>query len=182
MLPEFRQCLVAEDRRSPLAIASSIAFGTLPGSRRCRVQLGCRKICDWKNSSRSLAWERKPGKPHPLADAKLPGETPQLFLHWSFACDRKAGGRILLLKRGEGAQAGLEPLFLDQAGRPAKLPPPSLRPGPGTKRKFPPTECRCDEDRFSLQEQPKRPTARSQRLRSHQDKTRRAQHLRVAAR
>ncbi len=58
---------------------------------------------------------KKTGEPHPLADAELARETSQLLLHRSFACDREAGRRIFLLERGEGAQAGLEPLFLDQA-------------------------------------------------------------------
>src|SRR4029450_12283522 len=90
--------------------------------------------------------------------------------------DRKTGRRILLLKRGEGAQAGLEPLFLDQATGLQKFPRPVVRLGPETKRNFRERNPGAMKTDF-LFWTAECANCASQRLRSHQDKTRRAQHL-----
>ena len=79
---------------------------------------------------------KKTGEPYLLADTELARKTSQWLLHRSFACNSEAGRRIFLLERGEGAQAGLEPLFLDQATGLQEFPRPVVRPGPEAKRNF----------------------------------------------
>ena len=133
-------------------------------------------MCDWIKLLAQPRLRKKTGKPNALSNAELTREILQLFLHRSFARDREGGRRISLLKRGEGAQAGLESLFFNQAAGLQKFPRPVVRPDPRSKRNFRQRNAGAMKTDFLFGTTKCVDRAR-QRLRADEDEPRRGQHF-----
>ena len=123
-----------------------------------------------------LLLRKKSCEANALADAELARELLQLALHRPFAGDREARLRILLLKCGEGAQAGREAFFLDQAAGLQKFPSPVLRPAPRPERDLVQRNAGAMKPDF-LVRAAKRHERAGERLRADEHEPRRSQHL-----